>query len=98
MRLPADGPFSWTSHADLAEIDAIVLSDPSLMEGISPPLTAPEALDFADIAQALTDISGRTIKRVVVDDDEWKEAAIARGMPAPAADFTLGMFRAARRV
>ena len=32
----------------------------------------------------------------VVDDDEWKAEVVARGLPAPAADFTLGMFRAAR--
>jgi hypothetical protein len=33
----------------------------------------------------------------VVDDEEWKATAVERGLPAPAADFTLGLFRAARR-
>ena len=97
LRLPADGPFSWTSHADLAEIDAIALSDPGVLDGVSPPLTAPEALDFADVARVVNDLTGRRIARVVVDDEEWKASAVAGGMPAPAADFTLGMFRAARR-
>lgn len=97
LRLPEDGPFSWTSHADLAEVDAIALTRPGVLDRISPPLTAPEALDFADIARVLSDITGRTITRIVVDDEEWKRAAVARGLPAPAADFTLGMFRAARR-
>ena len=48
------------------------------------------------MAGILRDLTGRTIERVVIDDDDWKAAAIERGMPAPAADFSLGMFRAAR--
>lgn len=96
LRLPADGPFAWTSHADLAEIDAITLSEPGVLDGLSPPLTAPEALDFADIAHLLSDLTGRSVTRVVLDDEEWKDTALASGMPAAAADFTLGMFRAAR--
>jgi len=97
LRLPADGPFSWTAHADLAEADAIALAGPVVLDGVSPPLTAPDLLDFADVAHLLGELTGRTIRRVVVDDDEWRAEAVARGMPAPAADFTLGMFRAARR-
>ncbi len=97
LRLPADGPFSWTSHADLAEVDAIALTQPGALDGVSPPLTAPEALDLGHVARLLSDITGRTITRVIVDDDEWRTDAIAGGLPAPAADFTLGMFRAARR-
>ncbi len=96
LRLPEDGPFSWTSHADLAEVDAIALTQPGVLDGLSPPLTAPDALDFADVARVLSDVTGRTITRVVVVDEEWKAEAVARGLPAPAADFTLGMFRAAR--
>ena len=97
LRLPDDGPVSWTSHADLAEIDAIALTQPGALDGVSPPLTAPETLDLADVARLMSDITGRTITRVVVDDDKWRTEAIAGGLPAPAADFTLGMFRAARR-
>ena len=37
---------------------------------------------------------GRSITRVVVDDEECK-ATVADGMPAPAADFKLSLFRAA---
>ena len=88
---------SWTAHADLAEVDAIALTRPGSLDSITPPLTAPELLDLADVARLLSDLSGHSIRRVVVDDDEWKATAVARGLPAPAADFTLGMFRAARR-
>ncbi|MEV4497748.1 NAD(P)H-binding protein [Micromonospora arborensis] len=94
---PADGPVSWTAHADLAEAAAIALAEDGALDGITPALTAPEMLDLEAVAGVLTDITGRTIRRVVADDDQWRAAAIERGMPAAAADFTLGMYRAARR-
>ncbi|WP_327040595.1 NAD(P)H-binding protein [Micromonospora ureilytica] len=93
---PADGPVSWTAHADLAEAAAIALTEDSLLDGITPALTASEMLDLEAVAAILSDITGRTVERVVADDDQWRAAAIARGMPAAAADFTLGMYRAAR--
>jgi NAD(P)H dehydrogenase (quinone) len=95
--VPEDGPFSWTAHDDLAEAAAIALADDGVFDGVTPPLTAPELLDFEAVAAVLSDLTGRTIKRVVAGDDEWKAAAVAGGMPEFAADFTLGMFRAARR-
>lgn len=97
LRLPEDGPFSWTAHADLAEVDAIALTRADALDGVSPALTGSEQLDFADVARILSKVLGRQIRRIVVDDDEWRASAIERGLPAPAADFTLGMFRAARR-
>ncbi|EWM17238.1 NAD(P)H-binding protein [Kutzneria sp. 744] len=96
LRLPADGPVSWTAHADLAEADVIALTCPGALDGATPPLTAPELLDFSDVTGILGDLTGRAITRVVVDDEEWKATVTAQGMPADAADFTLGMFRAAR--
>jgi uncharacterized protein YbjT (DUF2867 family) len=96
LRLPADGPVSWTAHADLAAADAIAVTRPDALDGVTPPLTAPELLDFSDVARIAGKLTGRTITRIVVDDEEWKAAVTAQGMPAAAADFTLGMFRAAR--
>ncbi|MEU8159901.1 NmrA family NAD(P)-binding protein [Micromonospora parva] len=94
---PADGPVSWTAHADLAEAAAIALAEEGLLDGITPALTAGQALDLEAVAAILSDITGRTVTRVVVTDDQWRSAAIAGGMPPAAADFTLGMYRAARR-
>lgn len=93
---PADGPVSWTAHADLAEVAAVALTRQGALDGISPPLTAGETLDLDQVAGILSDITGRTITRVVVDDDEWKAAKIAGGMPPMVADFSLGMYQAAR--
>lgn len=94
---PEDGPVSWTAHADLAEAAALALTDAGALDGVTPPLTAAEALDLHAVAEQLSEVLGRTVRRVVVSDEEWKEAAVERGMPVAAADFTLGMYRAARR-
>ncbi|MGW3858190.1 NmrA family NAD(P)-binding protein [Micromonospora arida] len=93
---PADGPVSWTAHADLAEAAAVALTEDGVLDGVTAPLTASEMLDLEAVAAILSDITGRTVERVVADDDQWRAAAIERGMPAAAADFTLGMYRAAR--
>jgi NAD(P)H dehydrogenase (quinone) len=95
--VPEDGPVSWTDHADLAEAAAIAVAGEGALDGTTPPLTAPELLDFTDVARILSEITGRSIARVVISDEDWKAAAVDRGFPPFAADFTLGMFRAARR-
>ena len=65
---------SWTAHADLAEAAATILADEGRFDGPTPPLTAPDALDLADIAGIVTELTGRTIRRVVADDAEWTAA------------------------
>ncbi|QCW51608.1 NAD-dependent epimerase/dehydratase family protein [Nocardioides dongxiaopingii] len=96
MALPEDGPVSWTAHADLAEAAAIALASGGGLDGVTAPLTAPHLLDLADVAAVVADLVGRPVTRVVVADEEWAASAVARGMPPAAAEFTLGMFRAAR--
>ncbi|WP_181721890.1 NAD(P)H-binding protein [Nocardia gipuzkoensis] len=95
---PADGPVSWTAHADLAEAAAIILADEGRFDGPTPPLTAPDALDLDldDIAALLTERTGRTIRRVVAEDSEWAASMVAQGVPEDRAAILLGMFRASR--
>lgn len=95
--VPEDGPVSWTAHEDLAEAAAVALAEPGRLDGVTAPLTAPELLDFEAVAQLLSDLAGRRVERVVVTDEAWTSAAVGRGLPPAAADFALGMFRAARR-
>lgn len=94
---PADGPVSWTAHADLAEAAAVILADEGRFDGPTPPLTPPVALDLEDVAGLLSELAGRTIRRVVAEDDEWVAGLTAHGVPAGQAAMLLGMFRAARR-
>jgi NAD(P)H dehydrogenase (quinone) len=94
---PADGPVSWTTPADLAEAAAIILADPGRFDGPTPPLTAPDVFDLQDVAEMLTKLTGRTIRRTVADEDEWAAGLAAHGAPEGVATMMLGMFRAARR-
>jgi uncharacterized protein YbjT (DUF2867 family) len=94
---PADGPVSWTMHEDLAEAAAMILAGEATFDGPTPPLTAPRALDLQDVAGLLSEISGRPIRRVVADDDEYAARMVEAGVPAVRAQMTLGMYRAARR-
>ncbi|WP_432870289.1 SDR family oxidoreductase [Microbispora rosea] len=94
---PEDGPVSWTAHADLAEIAAVALTEENRLDGITPPLTGPEALDLADVAAIASELTGREITRVTVPDDEWVAGMVSHGVPEQQARFLLGMFEASRR-
>ena len=97
LRVPEDGPISWTARADLAEADAALLVGGATFNGATPPLTAAKALTMADIAELASQVTGREIPHTVVSDAEWKEAKIAAGVPELYAEMLLGTFRAARR-
>lgn len=93
---PADGPVSWTAHADLAEAAAIALTGDDL-DGITPALTAAEAIDMAGVAAIAAELTGRPIRRVVVPDAEYRGGLVAHGVPQAAADMLVGLFAASRR-
>jgi NAD(P)H dehydrogenase (quinone) len=97
LRMPEDGPVSWTARADLAEADAILLAEEGRLDGVTPPLTAPDAFTMAELAAIASELTGREIKHVTISDQEWRDATVARGAPAPMAELLLGMYRAARR-
>lgn len=94
---PADGPVSWTTHADLAAAAVLALTEPERFGpyGISPPLTAGQAYDLAGVAALATAALGRPITRMVAPDDAYR-AQLGSRMPEPQADMLMGMFRASR--
>lgn len=97
IRVPEDGPVCWTARADLAAADAIVLDEEGRLDGVTPPLTASEALTMEDIAEIASELTGREIKRITLTDDDWRDAKVAAGVPARMAELLLGSWRAARR-
>ena len=97
LRVPEDGPVSWTARADLAEGDAAVLAGQTQFDGISPPLTATTAITMAELAVIASEVTGREVRHTTVTDDEWRSAKVAAGMPEFYAEMLLGTFRAARR-
>jgi NAD(P)H dehydrogenase (quinone) len=93
---PEDGPVAWTAHADLAEAAALALTEEGL-DGVTPALTGPEAIDMAGIAAITTQLTGRPIRRVVVSDADYRAGLLAQGLPEPTADLLLGLFAASRQ-
>ena len=97
LRTPEDGPISWTARDDLAEADAAILASDGAWDGITPPLTAADAITMAEIAAIASEAIGREVRHTIVTDAEWRDAQIEGGVPAMYADMLLGTFRAARR-
>ena len=49
------------------------------------------------MAGLLTELTGRTVRRVVASDEDFTAVMTSRGVPEEAADMLVGMFRASRR-
>lgn len=92
---PADGPASWTDRGDEAEAAAVILAGQRVFDG-PVTLTASAAVTFSEIADVASELTGRDIRRVMVDDEEWVAGQVAHGSPEPMARFLLGFFLAAR--
>lgn len=100
LAAPEDGPVAWTAHTDLADAAVLALSGETLTDaapdGLTPALTGPEAIDMAGIADILTRLTGRPIRRVVVSDADYRARLLSAGLPEHAADMLVGLFAASR--
>ncbi len=92
-----DGKFSWVGHQNLAEAAVAILTEEGRFDGPTPPLTGAEGLDFGDMARIASEVTGKTITRTIVTDEEMRAKVMARGAPARAADMVLGLYIAARK-
>ncbi|MFK0174289.1 NAD(P)H-binding protein [Streptomyces sp. NPDC090306] len=92
---PADGPVSWTDRADAAEAAAVILAGDQAFDG-PVTLTARQAVTFGDVATLASEMTGRDIMRVTLDDEKWIAAKVAAGTPEAMARMTLTTFQAAR--
>jgi uncharacterized protein YbjT (DUF2867 family) len=96
IEAPADGKVSWTDRNDLAAAAAAILLDEGRYDGPTPPLTANQTLDFADVAEVASEVLRRPIRRKVLSDDEFRAKIAATGAPPQAAEFGVSFYRAAR--
>ncbi|MFR9803793.1 NmrA family NAD(P)-binding protein [Pseudonocardia sp. RS010] len=95
---PEDGPVSWTTHADLAAADAAILADDASFDGVTPPLTAPLAPTFDEVARIASETLGRTIDFNTAADEDWVTGLVEHaGMSEGQARFLLTIFTASRR-
>ncbi len=96
LALPEDGPVSWTVRDDLAEAAVAALTDPSLFDGITAPLTASRTYTFTDVARIASDALDREILRETVSEDSYRQGALQRGLPEPIVGMLISMFEAIR--
>jgi len=81
---------------DIAEVAATVLTGPG-HEGKIYPLTGPEALSMAEVAEKLSAATGKRIQYINVAPDEAKRAQLAAGMPPFTADALAELFAERRK-
>ena len=81
---------------DIAEVAATILTSPG-HEGKIYPLTGPEALSMAEVAEKLSAATGKPIRYVNVAPEEAKNANLAAGMPPYMADALFELFAERRR-
>ena len=93
---PADGKVAWTTHEDLAEVDARLLAGEVSIDGPTSPLTGNEALDLSDLARLASDVTGRAITREIVTEEDMRHTLQAASLPMRVQEIILGYYRAAR--
>lgn len=93
---PEDGPVAWTVHSDLAEATAAIISEQKF-DGMTPNLTGPEAIDMEGIATIASEVLGRTIRRIVVSDEEFRDRMLSQGVPEASVNMRMGVFLASRQ-
>ncbi|CAN5242523.1 NAD(P)H-binding protein [soil metagenome] len=96
MDVPGDGPVSWTAREDSAEAAAVILASDGAYSGPTT-ITASAAPTFAELAEIASEVSGRSIRCQVMDEQDWVAAQAAAGKPAHMTGFLLGFYRAAQR-
>ncbi|MBP0438343.1 SDR family oxidoreductase [Tianweitania sediminis] len=82
------GKAAFASRSDLAEAHAVVLSEAG-HENKTYSLYGDPAVSFADVAQILSDISGKPVPFVARSDEGYIAHLVAAGLPEPAAGFAL---------
>ncbi|MEW2069970.1 NAD(P)H-binding protein [Streptomyces sp. NPDC007346] len=92
---PEDGPVPYTDRADIAEATAVMLAGDRSFDG-PVTLTAPTALTFHDVAEIASGLTGRSVRRVVLDDEQWVADQITTGVPEQVARLMLTWYQAAR--
>ena len=90
VRAPAGaGKAGFAAQDELAEAHAVVLSQAG-HENKSYALYGEPAVSFADIAQILSEISGKPVPFIAGSDQDFLNHLMTSGLPEPAARFALG--------
>ena len=82
------GKAGYACRDELAEAHAVVLSEAG-HENKAYALYGGPAVSFTDVAQILSDISGKPVPFKAVSDQDYIAQLMAAGLPEPAAGFVL---------
>src|SRR5207302_1706612 len=92
IRLPmADARIASIDVADIADVAVLVLTTPG-HAGQTYPLTGPDALSMADVAQHISAAIGKPVRYVDVSPDDYLAANLSNGMPAYTAEALVELY------
>lgn len=86
---------SFIDVRDIAESAAVALTT-DRFDGQSFNLTGPEAVSYADAAQLLSEVAGKPVRYVPIDDSAFVEALTGAGVARDYADFLASIFHPVR--
>lgn len=92
---PEDGPVPYSDRADIAEATAAILAGGRSFDG-PVTLTAATAVTLDDFADIASDRTGRTIERIVLNDEQWITDRLTTGVPEQMARLMLTWYQGAR--
>ena len=92
FRLPAGGGrVAWVDTRDISAVAFRALTEDG-HEGKAYPITGPETLSMAEVAEKLSVATGRRIRYEDVPPDTAHELMVENGLPAPFADFLVAFY------
>lgn len=92
-----DGRTAYVSREDCAAVAVAVLtSEYDGSGGNAYDVTGPESLSRDDVAALLSEVSGRPVEAVAVDDEAFVQGLVGSGLPEPAAQGAASFGRAVR--
>ena len=92
FRLPAGaGRVAWVDTRDISAVAFHALTEDG-HEGKAYPITGPEPLSMAELAEKLSVATGRRIRYEDVPPDTAHELMVEKGLPAPFADFLVAFY------
>jgi uncharacterized protein YbjT (DUF2867 family) len=88
---PGDVPEPFVDLDDVADVAVLALTEDG-HGGVVHELTGPESLTLAEVAQRLSDASGKSVEYVEVTQEEFVAEAVGEGLDEVTASFLAGLF------
>jgi uncharacterized protein YbjT (DUF2867 family) len=96
FRLPAgSGRIAWVDTRDIAAVAFRILTEEG-HEGKAYPITGPETLSMAEVAERLSAATGRRLRYEDAAPEEAREIMVERGLPPSMADFLITFYGSVR--